>query len=211
MCTFILHDISKAICIIIDSCSFVSFLFFSSFYALCSNILYIFLASSIYVFSSNLSSYLFFFLSNKDLYVARKGCCCFYFNTPARYSAGRRIQLFRINVNVERRWQRKGCMGHVLFAQSRPFYDYVHSGGGSMTHLHGTPAYPNYYGNSSPGQKYLRQDRSSDNRRIPGYNNYGYHSEMREVNNSYTIPQVCIEDADVRFFLFFVHFLSFFV
>ncbi|XP_016912534.2 protein bride of sevenless isoform X2 [Apis cerana] len=77
--------------------------------------------------------------------------------------------------------------------QSRPFYDYVHSGGGSTTNLHVTPTmYPNYYGSSSPGQKYL------GNRRIPGYNNYGYHSEMREVNNSYSIPQVCIEDADSR-------------
>lgn len=83
----------------------------------------------------------------------------------------------------------------TLFGQSRPFYDYVHSGGGSTTNLHVTPTmYPNYYGSSSPGQKYL------GNRRIPGYNNYGYHSEMREVNNSYSIPQVCIEDADVRFF-----------
>ncbi|XP_031370918.1 protein bride of sevenless [Apis dorsata] len=79
--------------------------------------------------------------------------------------------------------------------QSRPFYDYVHSGGGSTTNLHVTPTmYPNYYGSSSPGQKYL----GTASRRIPGYNNYGYHSEMREVNNSYSIPQVCIEDADSR-------------
>lgn len=88
----------------------------------------------------------------------------------------------------------------TLSAQSRPFYDYVHAGGGSMTNLHVASAYPNYYGNSSPNQKYLNQYRSGDSRRIPGYNNYGFHTEMREVNNSYTIPQVCIEDADVRFF-----------
>lgn len=76
--------------------------------------------------------------------------------------------------------------------QTRPFYDYVHSG--SASNLHVTPTmYPNYYGSSSPGQKYLG---GTGNRRIPGYNNYGYHSEMREVNNSYTVPQVCIEDAD---------------
>lgn len=73
-----------------------------------------------------------------------------------------------------------------------------------MTNLQVTSAYPNYYGSSSPNQKYLGQSRSPDTQRIPGYNNYGYHSEMREVNNSYTVPQVCIEDADVRFFLFSV-------
>lgn len=73
-----------------------------------------------------------------------------------------------------------------------------------MTNLQVTSAYPNYYGSSSPNQKYLGQSRSPDTQRIPGYHNYGYHSEMREVNNSYTVPQVCIEDADVRFFLFSV-------
>ncbi|XP_017752797.1 PREDICTED: protein bride of sevenless isoform X4 [Eufriesea mexicana] len=74
----------------------------------------------------------------------------------------------------------------TLARQNRPFYDYVHSGGGSMTNLQVTPVYPNYYGSSSPNQKYLGQNRGSDTRRIPGYNNYGYHSEMREVNNTYT-------------------------
>lgn len=87
---------------------------------------------------------------------------------------------------------------NTIVKQSRPFYDYVHSGGGSMTNLQVTSAYPNYYGSSSPNQKYLGQSRSPDIQRIPGYNNYGYHSEMREVNNSYTVPQVCIEDADSR-------------
>ncbi|XP_017752796.1 PREDICTED: protein bride of sevenless isoform X3 [Eufriesea mexicana] len=86
----------------------------------------------------------------------------------------------------------------TLARQNRPFYDYVHSGGGSMTNLQVTPVYPNYYGSSSPNQKYLGQNRGSDTRRIPGYNNYGYHSEMREVNNTYTVPQVCIEDADAE-------------
>ena len=101
-------------------------------------------------------------------------------------------------------------MTNVSFTQNRPFYDYVHSGGGSTTNLQVTSAYPNYYGSPSPNQKYLGQCRSADTRRIPGYSNYGYHTEMREVNNSYTIPQVCIEDADVRFFsLFFVD-LAFF-
>ncbi|CAK9808146.1 Protein bride of sevenless [Anthophora quadrimaculata] len=87
---------------------------------------------------------------------------------------------------------------NTITRQSRPFYDYVHSGAGSMTNLQVTPAYPNYYGSSSPNQKYLGHSRGTDTRRIPGYNNYGYHSEMREVNNSYTVPQVCIEDADSR-------------
>ncbi|CAL7937933.1 unnamed protein product [Xylocopa violacea] len=89
---------------------------------------------------------------------------------------------------------------NTITRQTRPFYDYVHSGVGSMTNLQVTSTYPNYYGSSSPGQKYTGQSRYSlaDTRRTPGYNNYGYHSEMREVNNSYTIPQVCIEDADLR-------------
>ncbi|XP_043526894.1 protein bride of sevenless isoform X3 [Frieseomelitta varia] len=85
---------------------------------------------------------------------------------------------------------------NTIARQNRPFYDYVHSGGGSTTNLQVTSAYPNYYGSPSPNQKYLGQCRSAETRRIPGYNNYGYHTEMREVNNSYTIPQVCIEDAD---------------
>ncbi|XP_043526865.1 protein bride of sevenless isoform X1 [Frieseomelitta varia] len=87
---------------------------------------------------------------------------------------------------------------NTIARQNRPFYDYVHSGGGSTTNLQVTSAYPNYYGSPSPNQKYLGQCRSAETRRIPGYNNYGYHTEMREVNNSYTIPQVCIEDADSR-------------
>lgn len=77
-----------------------------------------------------------------------------------------------------------------------------------MTNLQVTSAYPNYYGSSSPNQKYLGQSRSPDTQRIPGYNNYGYHSEMQEVNNSYTVPQVCIEDADVRFFSIFCRYFS---
>ena len=101
-------------------------------------------------------------------------------------------------------------MTNVSLTQNRPFYDYVHPGGGGSTaNLQVTSAYPNYYGSPSPNQKYLGQYRSPETRRIPGYSNYGYHSEMREVNNSYTIPQVCIEDADVRFFSLFFLDLSF--
>ncbi|XP_053976143.1 protein bride of sevenless isoform X1 [Hylaeus volcanicus] len=85
-----------------------------------------------------------------------------------------------------------------IMRQTRPFYDYVHPAGGSVTNLQVAPAYPNYYGSSSPNQKYLTHSRSPDSRRIPGYNNYGFHTEMREVNNAYKIPQVCIEDADSR-------------
>ncbi|XP_076650778.1 G protein coupled receptor bride of sevenless isoform X2 [Halictus rubicundus] len=86
---------------------------------------------------------------------------------------------------------------NTVTRQSRPFYDYVHAGGGSLTNLN--VAYPNYYGNSSPNQKYLSQHRSSDQRRIPGYNNYGFHTEMREsrtspverssVNSTYARPR----------------------
>lgn len=86
--------------------------------------------------------------------------------------------------------------------QTRPFYDYVHQGG-STPNLQVASSYPNYYGSSSPHQKYLDHSRTSDSRRNPGYSNYGFHTEMREVNNSYTVPQVCIEDADVRLFSIF--------
>ncbi|XP_033324769.2 G protein coupled receptor bride of sevenless isoform X2 [Megalopta genalis] len=88
---------------------------------------------------------------------------------------------------------------NTVTRQSRPFYDYVHAGGGSMTNLNVTSAYPNYYGNSSPNQKYLNQYRSSDSRRIPAYNNYGFNTEMREsrtspversnVNSAYARPR----------------------
>lgn len=85
----------------------------------------------------------------------------------------------------------------MIARQPRPFYDYIHSAaGGSMTNLQVTSAYPNYYGSSSPNQKYCGRNRSPDCRN-PGYNNYGFHSEMREVNNSYIVPRVCIEDAEV--------------
>ncbi|XP_043266137.1 protein bride of sevenless [Colletes gigas] len=87
---------------------------------------------------------------------------------------------------------------NTIMRQTRPFYDYVHPAGGSVTNLQVASAYPNYYGSSSPNQKYLAQTRSPDTRRVPGYNNYGFHTEMREVNNAYKIPQVCIEDADSR-------------
>nr|XP_031825754.1 protein bride of sevenless isoform X2 [Nomia melanderi] len=73
---------------------------------------------------------------------------------------------------------------NTVTRQNRPFYDYVHAAGGSMTNLHVASAYPNYYGNSSPNQKYLNQYRSSDSRRMPGYNNYGFHTEMRESRTS---------------------------
>ncbi|XP_076395102.1 G protein coupled receptor bride of sevenless isoform X2 [Megachile rotundata] len=73
---------------------------------------------------------------------------------------------------------------NTIGRQTRPFYDYVHPAGGSTTNLQVTPAYPNYYGSSSPHQKYLGPYRNSDTRRNPGYNNYGYHSEMRESRTS---------------------------
>ncbi|XP_076759115.1 G protein coupled receptor bride of sevenless isoform X2 [Xylocopa sonorina] len=75
---------------------------------------------------------------------------------------------------------------NTITRQTRPFYDYVHSGAGSVTNLQVTSTLPNYYGSSSPGQKYMGQGRGYfvDTRRTPGYNNYGYHSEMRELRMS---------------------------
>lgn len=52
---------------------------------------------------------------------------------------------------------RKSLMKNILCPQTRPFYDYVHPGG-STTNLQVSSAYPNYYGSSSPHQKYI--DRS---------------------------------------------------
>ncbi|XP_015585607.1 protein bride of sevenless isoform X2 [Cephus cinctus] len=79
-----------------------------------------------------------------------------------------------------------------------PFYDYVHPTEGMMNVGNLNPMrYPNYYGNSSPNPRYLTRCRSPDTRRTPGHNNYGFSSEMREVENSYVVPRVCIENPEV--------------
>ncbi|KAG7200826.1 hypothetical protein KM043_003196 [Ampulex compressa] len=88
---------------------------------------------------------------------------------------------------------------NAMVRQARPFYDYIHTGaGGSMNNLQVAAAYPNYYGSSSPNPKYIERCRSPDPQQIPGYNNYGFHSEMREINHSYIVPRVCIEDTEQR-------------
>ncbi|XP_076165762.1 G protein coupled receptor bride of sevenless isoform X1 [Ptiloglossa arizonensis] len=74
---------------------------------------------------------------------------------------------------------------NTIMRQTRPFYDYVHPGGGNATNLQPASTYPNYYGSSSPNQKYLAQSRGSDMRGTPGYNNYGFHAEMRELRTSF--------------------------
>ncbi|XP_035732087.1 protein bride of sevenless-like isoform X1 [Vespa mandarinia] len=81
--------------------------------------------------------------------------------------------------------------------QNRGFYDYVHPmGAGSTNNLQAPPMFPNYYGSSSPNPRSLSHCRSPDPRRIPGYNNYGFRSEMREIENSYGVPRVCVENID---------------
>ncbi|XP_076677151.1 G protein coupled receptor bride of sevenless isoform X3 [Andrena cerasifolii] len=72
---------------------------------------------------------------------------------------------------------------NTITRQARPFYDYVHPGG-STPNLQVASSYPNYYGSSSPHQKYLDHSRTSDSRRNPGYSNYGFHTEMRESRTS---------------------------
>ncbi|XP_046813402.1 uncharacterized protein LOC124421811 isoform X3 [Vespa crabro] len=81
--------------------------------------------------------------------------------------------------------------------QNRGFYDYVHPmGAGSTNNLQAPPMFPNYYGSSSPNPRSLSHCRSPDPRRIPGYNNYGFRPEMREIENSYGVPRVCVENID---------------
>lgn len=86
---------------------------------------------------------------------------------------------------------------NALSRQSRPFYDYVHPTAiGSTGNLQAPSLYPNYYGSSSPNPRPLGRFRSPDPRRTPGYNNYGFRPEMREIENSYGVPRVCVENID---------------
>ncbi|KAF7412603.1 hypothetical protein HZH66_001499 [Vespula vulgaris] len=81
--------------------------------------------------------------------------------------------------------------------QNRAFYDYVHPmGAGSTSNLQAPSLYPNYYGSSSPDPRSLNRCRSPDPRRTPGYNNYGFRPEMREIENSYGVPRVYVENID---------------
>lgn len=71
-------------------------------------------------------------------------------------------------------------------------------GVGSTNDLHAPPMYPNYYGGSSPNPRSLSLCRSPDPRRTPGYNNYGFRPEMREIENTYgVVPRVSVENIDV--------------
>ncbi|XP_066586538.1 uncharacterized protein boss isoform X2 [Prorops nasuta] len=90
---------------------------------------------------------------------------------------------------------------NAVARQYRPYYDYIHPGRPgtvNISSLRVPPVYPNYYGSASPESRYPRRAPSPDPRRSPGYNNYGYNAEMKEMENSpyYMTPRVRIEDAD---------------
>ncbi|KAI4504645.1 hypothetical protein M0802_000195 [Mischocyttarus mexicanus] len=88
---------------------------------------------------------------------------------------------------------------NALVRQNRAFYDYVHPMGvGSVNNLQAPSLYPNYYGSSSPDPRTINRCRSPDPRRTPGYNNYGFRPEMREIENSYGVPRVYVENFDPR-------------
>ena len=65
------------------------------------------------------------------------------------------------------------------------------------------PRYPNCYGSVSPYLTQHARNRSPiDPRRTPSYNNYGYNSEMREMENAYVMPRVRVENPEVKIYLF---------
>ncbi|XP_033220219.1 protein bride of sevenless isoform X2 [Belonocnema kinseyi] len=91
----------------------------------------------------------------------------------------------------------------ALDLQSRPsYYEYVRpsmdaaNNGGNLR----VARYPNCYTSVSPYFKHNARNRSPiEPRRNPGYNNHGFSSEMREVeNNAYVVPRVCIESPQDR-------------
>ncbi|XP_051153134.1 protein bride of sevenless [Leptopilina boulardi] len=91
----------------------------------------------------------------------------------------------------------------ALDLQSRhPFYDYVRPSVDGISNAGNfrIPMYPNCYGSVSPYlTQPVRNNRSpTEHQRTPGYNNYGFHPEMREVENAYVVPRVCIENTEGR-------------
>ncbi|XP_011296971.1 uncharacterized protein boss isoform X2 [Fopius arisanus] len=64
-----------------------------------------------------------------------------------------------------------------------------------MRNPSGVPgAHPNFYGSSSPNRR--RRDSEGNSTGVSvkgsGYNNFGYHTEIREAENHYVVPKVCV-------------------
>jgi hypothetical protein len=60
----------------------------------------------------------------------------------------------------------------------------------------------NYYGSTSPKNKYALRHRVIEPRHTPGYNNYGFRPEMRELDDAYVIPRLHVDDSDVSLDLY---------
>ncbi|XP_043485302.1 protein bride of sevenless isoform X2 [Leptopilina heterotoma] len=86
------------------------------------------------------------------------------------------------------------------FQSRHPFYEYVRPSVDGISNAGNfrIPMYPNCYGSVSPYlTQPIRNNRSpTEHQRTPGYNNYGFHPEMREVENAYVVPRVCIENTE---------------
>ncbi|XP_016836799.1 uncharacterized protein LOC100678055 isoform X2 [Nasonia vitripennis] len=92
-------------------------------------------------------------------------------------------------------------MNNTARQSRQPFYEYVSSSAEGVVQQQQMPQ-ANYYGSASPnngctGGRYALRHRSPEPRRTPGYNNYGFRPEMRELEAAYVIPRLYVEDSDV--------------
>ncbi|XP_058792539.1 protein bride of sevenless isoform X2 [Phymastichus coffea] len=83
-------------------------------------------------------------------------------------------------------------MNNAARQSRQPFYEYVQQ----------QPPSANYYGSTSPNKqpgsaRGRRNQRSPEPRRTPGYNNYGFRPEMRELEQAYVIPRLYVDDPNV--------------
>ncbi|XP_011499322.1 PREDICTED: protein bride of sevenless [Ceratosolen solmsi marchali] len=79
-------------------------------------------------------------------------------------------------------------------------YDYMNCNNNDVPHQQHHQqqiSVANYYGSASPKNKYEMNHHILEPRHTPGYSNYGFRTEMRELDDVYVIPQLHIEDSDV--------------
>ncbi|XP_046435485.1 protein bride of sevenless isoform X1 [Neodiprion fabricii] len=80
-------------------------------------------------------------------------------------------------------------------------YDYTFPGSTAAAGVASLPTvayHPNYYGCSSPNSRFVPRSVSPYVRQRPGYNNYAFNSEMREVDHLQPVPRVCVENTEGR-------------
>ncbi|XP_067210383.1 uncharacterized protein boss isoform X4 [Linepithema humile] len=84
---------------------------------------------------------------------------------------------------------------NTIIRQSRYSYDNVYPAHESQV-PRTPPTCLDYYGNPSPGSKYHDRWRSANHREMPGYSNYGFQTEMKEIDSAHVAPRTRIENKE---------------